>query len=85
MSKFSEIDNAQRGVAVLAACIVESMNKTDPYFTDRFLDNLSKAYRKLKDDSDNDELSSLELLGWTRSLITGFDFEHGQGKPFLED
>lgn len=85
MNKFSDVDSAKRGVSVLATCIVETMNETDPHFRDRFLENLSKAYRKLRDDSDNDELSSLELLGWTRSLITGFDFADGQGKPFLED
>ena len=85
MNKFSEVQNASRGVAVLATCIVESMNETDPYFRDRFLENLSKAYSKLKDDSDNDELPSMELISWTRSLITGFNFSEGQGKPFLED
>ena len=85
MNKFSDVDNAKRGVAVLATCIVESMHETDPHFKVRFLDNLSKAYRKLRDDSNNDELSSLELLTWTRSLITGFDFAEGQGKPFLDE
>ena len=85
MNKFSDVDNAKRGVSVLATCIVETMNETDPNFRDRFLENLSKAYRKLRDDCDNDELFSLELLGWTRNLITRFVFEDGQGKPLLED
>jgi hypothetical protein len=53
---------------------------------DRFLDKLSWAYREFKDHPpDGDGLQELELLAWTREMVTGFGLATGQGKPFLED
>lgn len=74
---------AKWGAAVLAATIVETMNETDPSFRDRFLNKLEYAYRKLRDDSKNDELEGMELFNWTREALTGFSLFEGQREPFF--
>ncbi|PDT19403.1 hypothetical protein CO674_33190 [Rhizobium hidalgonense] len=83
--KRTDLHRAKVGVSILATCIVQTMNESDPTFTDRFLQRLSAAYSDLKDNTDGDVMEQLELLSWTRSLLTGFDHIHGQGKPFLAD
>jgi len=79
----SDLHRAKVGVAVLATCIVETINDSDPSFRDRFLKKMEEAYYKLRDDTDGDQVEQMELLDWTRSFITGFDFVAGQGDPFL--
>jgi hypothetical protein len=69
----------------LATCIVQTLNESDPTFTARFLDRLSRAYHELKDNSEGDVIQEMELLSWTRTCLTGFNHVTGQGKPFLED
>lgn len=81
----TDLFRAKRGVAVLAACIVQTLNESDPSFETRFLERLSRAYRELKDNSEGDVIQELELLAWTRELLTGFSLFSGQGRPFLED
>jgi hypothetical protein len=80
----TELHRAKRGVAMLATCIVQTLSESDPTFHDRFLDRLSMAYRELKDNTDGNVIQEMELLSWTRSYLTGFDFVTGQGKPFLD-
>jgi hypothetical protein len=79
----TELLRAKRGVAILATCIVQTLNESDPGFQDRFLERLSRAYRELKDNTPGDVIQEMELLSWTRSYLTGFDFVKGQGEPFL--
>ena len=79
----SDQSQTKRGIAVLATCIVQTMNESDPHFQDRFLDHLSKAYGELRDNSDNEEVEGMELLTWTRELLTGFSHAEGQQEPFL--
>ena len=83
-AKTSDLHRAKRGVAMLAICIVKTLNDSDPTFQSRFLDWLGRAYSELKNNSDGDVVQEMELLSWTRSYLTGFDFITGQGKPFLE-
>jgi hypothetical protein len=71
------------GVAVLAVCLAETINEADPSFRDRFLEKLEAAYRKLRDESQNDEIQGLELINWTREALTGFSLVEGQGEPFF--
>lgn len=80
MSK-DQLDNIKKATAVLITCVVEAMSDLDPDFKARFLKNLDDSYAKIRDDTD--DLSPLELLLWTRSMVTGFDFSDGQQKPFL--
>jgi hypothetical protein len=84
--ELSELDRAKKGVAALVACVVQALNETDPSFQARFLDKLSSAYREFRDHpADGDGLHDLELLSWTREMVTGFSLATGQGKPFPED
>ena len=80
----SDLHRAKLGTAVLAACLAETLNETDPTFRDRFLSKMETAYYKLRDDSDGDQVEQMELLDWTRSLLTGFDKISGQGEPFFD-
>tara|TARA_R100000365_G_C2746354_1_gene75606 strand:- start:3566 stop:3844 length:279 start_codon:yes stop_codon:yes gene_type:complete len=82
--KRTDLHRAKAGVAVLAVCIVETINETDPSFRDRFLEKMGEAYHKLRDDTEGDQIEQLEMLSWTRSLLTGFDFVSGKGEPFFE-
>lgn len=80
-----DLNHLKKGVAVLGACVVQTLNESDPSFQERFLERLARAYRELKDNTDGDVQHEMELLAWTRSLLTGFSHFTGQGKPFLED
>jgi hypothetical protein len=81
--KTTELHRAKRGAAILATCIVQTLNESDPTVQDRFLERLARAYRELKDNTAGDVIQEMELLSWTRSYLTGFDFATGQGEPFL--
>ena len=70
----SDLHRAMVGVAVLAACIVETMNDSDPTFQSRFLKKMTEAYYKLRDDTPGDQIEQMELLTWVRSFLIGLDF-----------
>ena len=78
-----DLKQVARGTAVLATCIVQTLNRSDPTFEERFLKTMTEAYYELRDNSENDPGLALSLLAYTRSLLTGFDFASGQGDPFL--
>lgn len=88
-AKLDDLFRAKRGTAVLAACIVQTLNESDDTFQERFLKRLSEAYYEIRDnqsgDWGQDVLQELELLSWTRSYLTGVDFVRGQGEPFLSN
>lgn len=81
----TDLDHLKKGVAVLGACVVQTLNESDPSFEKRFLERLARAYRELKDNTDGDVQHEMELLAWTRDLLTGFNMTTGQGRPFLSD
>jgi len=81
----TDLDHLKKATAVLTACVVQTLNESDPSFETRFLDRLGRAYRELKDNTDGEVLHEMELLAWTRTLLTGFDHIGGQGEPFLKD
>jgi hypothetical protein len=78
-----ELQHVKNGMAILVTCLVHTLTKSDPSFQDRFLRHLSEAYYEVRDNSDGEVRHELELLSWTRSLLTGFNLITGQGKPFL--
>lgn len=78
------LDHLAKGTAVLVTCIVQTLNETDPTFQERFLRRLGEAYAELRDNSEQGPLHELELLSWTRSMLTGFNHVTGQGAPFLD-
>ncbi len=81
----SDLRGIKQGIAMLAACIVQTMNESNPSFQERFLERLGRAYREVKDNAERDVLQEMELLSWTRELLTGFNVISGQGKPFLSE
>ena len=83
MAEKTELHRAKNGVAILATCIVQTLNESDPTFQQRFLERLSRASRELKDNTDGDVVQEMELLSWTRTYLTGFDHVTGQNEPFL--
>ncbi len=83
--KMDDLFRAKRGVAILATCIVQTLNESDPTFQDRFLEKLSRAYDEVKDNMQGDVRQEMELLNWTREFLTGFSWVTGQGEPFLRD
>lgn len=85
MAAVDELHKAKWGVAILATCIVQTLNETDPEFQERFLKRLTRAYCEERDNLEGDVRHEMELLNWTRTLLTGFDHINGQGEPFLGD
>lgn len=82
-----QVDDLQQtkvAVSILATCLVETLNDSDPTFKDRFLKTLTEAYYKARDNSDGDQRHTFELLSWTREHLTGFSLFTGQGEPHLD-
>ena len=79
-----DLFHATKGTAVLVTCIVQTLNESDPSFRTRFLERLGRAYTHLRDRPGPDPIRQLELISWTRELLTGFSMSTGQGEPFLE-
>lgn len=83
-----DLHQSKRGLASVVACLVQTINETDPTFQERFLARLEAAYYELRDSptasSKNDHMA-LEPVSWVRELLTGWNVIDGQGKPFLPD
>jgi hypothetical protein len=80
-----DLSHVQSGVAALIACIVQTVNESDPSFQQRFLDRLERALLHFRDNSEGPVTQELELLSETRQLLAGWNSITGQGKPFLQD
>lgn len=85
----NDLFRVKRGVSVLSACIVQTLNESDPSFQTRFLERLRHAYALLRDNEDGtwdgDMSQELELLSWTRELLVGFNPVAGPVPVFLKD
>jgi hypothetical protein len=81
MSKTTDVENVKKATAILITCVVDAMSGLDEDFKNRFVKNLDRDYAKIRHDTD--DLNALELLSWTRSMVTGFDFGGAQKEPFL--
>jgi hypothetical protein len=79
-----DLDQSMKVVAVLATCIVQTLNESDPTFQTRLLGRLEKAHNELRDSVDH-AARAVALLSWVRELLTGFSWSGGQGAPFLEN
>jgi hypothetical protein len=80
MARENELNNVKKATAILIACVVDAMSVQDVGPKDRFVMNLDRSYAKIRDDTD--DVNALELLSWTRTLVTGFDFVGGIESPF---
>jgi hypothetical protein len=84
--------SVKTGAAALAVCIVRTLQKSDPDFQDRFLENLDRAYHHFRDEhgatrsdgSPRDVVGVLEVLSWTNELLTGWNNVTGQGEPLIK-
>jgi hypothetical protein len=83
-----DLFRAKRGVAVLVACIAQTLNESDPTFEERFVKKLDAAYSEVREHSSaelpGDPIHEMELISWVRELLTGWCLSTGQGKKFLE-
>ena len=80
----TDLHRAKRGMTAVVACLVQTLNETDPSFKERFLKRLEKAYQEFRDNMEGDVRQELEAISWTREYLTGWNPITGQGKPFLE-
>ncbi|AWM07616.2 hypothetical protein [Bradyrhizobium symbiodeficiens] len=92
MAMTDEEWNVRAGAAALATCLVKTIEQSDPTFQERFLKNLDDAYYHFKDDSaavsadgkPRSVIGALEILSWTREMLTGWNPVTGQGQPLIK-
>jgi hypothetical protein len=80
------------GTAALAVWIVRTLQKSDPDFEDWFLEALDRAYDHFReqqgwtraDGAPRPVQNILEMLAWTRELLTGWNPAVGQIQPLLK-
>lgn len=72
------------GAAVLATCIVHSLDEQHAGFQERFLEYLENAHYRRKNEADVRAIE-LELYTWVKTLLTGKSWGEGNGKPFFSD
>lgn len=65
-----ELHDTKRSIAILAGCLVEAMSNDDPLLRDRFVSHIDAVFDSVRLD-DEAALKRLELLNWTRDLLTG--------------
>jgi hypothetical protein len=76
-----ELRSVKAGAEALATCIVKTLNESDQSFQTRFLERLDHAYAALRDKEGQD---CVEMLSWTREMLTGWNPSTGQGSPLLD-
>lgn len=79
-ARIDDLTQIKKATAILATCIVQTLGESDRTYPKRFLERLERAYALERDQAG---IHELELLSWTRELLTGFNFSTGQGEPFL--
>lgn len=77
-----ELQNVKRATAMMFAALVDTLVGTDSPEAERFAKALDDVYHHIRNDSE--DLNALELISWTRSMITGFDRINGQQEPFMK-
>ncbi|WP_050630508.1 hypothetical protein [Bradyrhizobium viridifuturi] len=77
-----ELDNVKKATAMMIAALVDTLVGTDSKQAEIFVSNIDKLYARIRNESD--DLNALELLTWTRTMITGFSFTEGQGTPLMK-
>jgi hypothetical protein len=63
----SDLDQLKTGVAALVACIVQTIEESDPSFRGRFEQKVSDWYHYLRENDPSPGLHALEVLNWARS------------------
>ena len=62
----SDLDQTKMAVAILTACIVQTLAGSDPPLKGRFLHHLGKSYQEARDHLGTD---CIETLAWTREIL----------------
>jgi hypothetical protein len=65
----NNLDHLKQSTAVLVACIVETLSKSDPSFKERFVRQMALAYHEPRGNSDQESRPPLDLLSLTRELL----------------
>jgi hypothetical protein len=76
-TRTTDLNHTKKGTAALIACLVQTLNESDHSFQDRFLERLAGSYELLRD-SELASIHELEMLAYTRDILTGLGFGHGQ-------
>jgi hypothetical protein len=63
-----DLNPLKTATAVLATCIVQTLNESDPTFRERFLLNLGKLYGEFRS-APHGQPDLLETLSWTREFL----------------
>jgi hypothetical protein len=84
MGSVSDQDQLVWGLAALVACVARTLRKSDPTAETRLVQEIEAALAILRHHKEEKPRAE-ELLSLTKSLLTGFNLETGQGKPFLGD
>ncbi|MFD1189738.1 hypothetical protein [Phenylobacterium conjunctum] len=78
-----KMDDLKKGVALLVAALVKTMDDRDPGASDAFIKRLDEGEYRLKNKGVGVE--ALEAIGWARENITGFSIISGPGEPLFDD
>jgi hypothetical protein len=60
-------------MTTLAACMAGALNETDSQFEQRFVKLLDKAFDNYRNNSDADPQHVLEVIHWTREMLSGWN------------
>ena len=88
MASLTDLHQSKRGVSAAIACLVQTMNESDPSFQARFLTRLEAAYGQMREQPTGtppkvspNTSEALEPLTWIREMLTGWSMIDGQGEP----
>jgi hypothetical protein len=89
LSELTELNQVKQAVAVISTCIADALAEINPAFKNQFVANLDRAYTTLRDKGGTGmnptAVHDLELISWTRMMVTGFSVSTDQGKTFFEE
>jgi hypothetical protein len=64
------LDQLKKGTAILIACIVQTLSKSDSCFKEQFVRQMALADYELPNNLDQESRIAMELLSLTRELLT---------------
>jgi hypothetical protein len=76
-------DQQKLGLAIVTACLVDTLDEGDPTFKAKFLERVALARDKVQNDSQFNFQYQTELLMRVENFLKGWSDATGQGKTFL--
>jgi hypothetical protein len=87
-TELSEMDQLKQGIAIIFAAFDKALADTSPTFRSLLEIYLDEAYAKVQQEGctamNPKAMHDLELISWTREMVTGQSVSKGQGKPFFD-